>query len=219
MSTITVTNLQGHTSGADANKVKLASTQTLDMTGATLTGEVVQTANIANNAVTAGKMFSSFKNGIESADMWRMTTTTNTADNRSTGIFTDWQRVYQINGMSESNGVFTFPSTGIYEIELAVRFMTNSTSARHLGGGMLVSTDSGSNYSNSSLMDDVTMHMGHVSSNTYVTCYATTLFDVTNTSTQRIKFFGRSSDSSGLQVQGTANLNYTYVRFVRLGDT
>ena len=97
--------------------------------------------------------------------------------------------------------------------------MTNSTSARHLGGGMLVSTDSGSNYSNSSLMDDVTMHMGHVSSNTYVTCYATTFFDVTNTSTQRIKFFGRSSDSSGLQVQGAANLNYTYARFVRLGDT
>ena len=179
----------------------------------------VSTAKIANNAVTAGKMFSSFKNGIESADMWRMTTTTTTADNRSTGIFTDWQRVYQINGMSEANGVFTFPSTGIYEIELAVRFMTNSTSARHLGGGMLVSTDSGSNYSNSSLMDDVTMHMGHVSSNTYVTCYATTFFDVTNTSTQRIKFFGRSSDSSGLQVQGTANLNYTYARFVRLGDT
>jgi len=186
---------------------------------ANITDANVTTAKIANNAVTSGKMFSSFKNGIETADMWRMTTTTTTADNRSTGIFTDWQRVYQINGMTEANGVFTFPSTGIYEIELAVRFMTNSTSARHLGGGMLVSTDSGSSFANSSLMDDVTMHMGHVSSNTYVTCFATTFFDVTNTSTQRIKFFGRSSDSSGLQVQGTANLNYTWVRFVRLGDT
>ena len=179
----------------------------------------VSTAKLGANAVTSAKLFSTFKNGIETADMWRMTTNTNTADNRSTGIFTDWQRVYQINGMTEANGVFTFPSTGIYEIELAVRFLTNSTSARHLGGGMLVSTDSGSNYANSSLMDDVTMHMGHVTSNTYVTCYATTFFDVTNISTQRVKFFARSSDSSNIVCQGTANLNYTYVRFVRLGDT
>ena len=184
----------------------------ISLTGSKVTGTLPVSSG--GTGITSG-----FKNGIETADMWRMTTTTTTADNRSTGIFTDWQRVYQINGMSEANGVFTFPSTGIYEIELAVRFMTNGTSARHLGGGMLVSTDSGSNYANSSLMDDVTMHMGHVSSNTYVTCYATTFFDVTNTSTQRIKFFGRSSDSSGLQVQGTANLNYTYARFVRLGDT
>jgi len=46
MSTITVTNLQGHTSGGDANKIKLASTQTLDVngtldvTGATVTGNL-----------------------------------------------------------------------------------------------------------------------------------------------------------------------------------
>ena len=46
MSTITVTNLQGHTSGGDANKVKLASGQTLDVngtldvTGATITGNL-----------------------------------------------------------------------------------------------------------------------------------------------------------------------------------
>ena len=46
MSTITVTNLQGHTSGGDANKVKLASTQTLDVngtldvTGSTITGNL-----------------------------------------------------------------------------------------------------------------------------------------------------------------------------------
>lgn len=186
---------------------------------ANITDANVTTAKLANNAVTSGKMFSSFKNGIETTDMWRMTTATNTADDRSTGIFTDWQRVYHINGMTESNGVFTFPSTGIYEIELAVRFYTNSSSARHLGGGMLVSTDSGSSFANSSLMDDVTSHMGHVSSNTYLTTSATTFFDVTNASTTRIKFFGRSSDSSNLQVQGTASLNYTWVRFVRLGDT
>ena len=46
MSTITVTNLQGHTSGGDANKVKIASGQTLDVngtldvTGATVTGNL-----------------------------------------------------------------------------------------------------------------------------------------------------------------------------------
>ena len=200
----------------------------------TPTDGTVSAAKIENNAINLSGskvtgtlpvgsggtgITSGFKNGIETADMWRMTTAVTTADNRSTGILTDWQRVYQINGVTEANGVFTFPSTGIYEIELAVRFYTNSSSARHLGGGMLVSTDSGSSFSNSSLMDDVTSHMGHVSSNTYMTCTTATLFDVTNASTQRVKFFGRSSDSSGLQVQGTANLNYTWVKFVRLGDT
>ena len=46
MATITVTNLQGHTSGGDANKVKIASGQTLDVngtldvTGATVTGNL-----------------------------------------------------------------------------------------------------------------------------------------------------------------------------------
>ena len=207
------------TTNTPDNSVSTAKIVNDAVTAAKLGAGAVDTTALGANAVTSAKLFSTFKNGIESADMWRMTTDTTTADNRSTGIFTDWQRVYQINGMSEANGVFTFPSTGIYEIELAVRFLTNGTSARHLGGGMLVSTDSGSNYSNSSLMDDVTSHMGHVTSNTYQACFATTFFDVTNTSTQRIKFFGRSSDSSNLVVQGTANLNYTWVRFVRLGDT
>ena len=63
MSNITVSNIQGHTSGADANKVSLASTQTLDVngtldvTGATFTGAgVINTANIADDAITAAKI-------------------------------------------------------------------------------------------------------------------------------------------------------------------
>lgn len=63
MSTITVTNLQGHSSGAAANEIRLASTQTLDVngtldvTGATFTGAgVINTANIADDAITAAKI-------------------------------------------------------------------------------------------------------------------------------------------------------------------
>ena len=47
MSTITVTNLQGHTSGADANKVKLASTQTLDVNGTWML--LVQLSQVISN--------------------------------------------------------------------------------------------------------------------------------------------------------------------------
>ena len=194
----------------------------VDLTGRTVTGEVVQTANIAGNAVTSAKMFSSFKNGVTEVDFWRMTADTTTADNRSTGIFTNWARAdsntYFGTGMTESSGVFTFPSSGIYEIQHFGRFATTGTDARHLGCGMLQSTDSGSNYSNSE-HDDVTGYIYHVTSNTYQTVGFTAIFDVANATTYRVKFFGRSSDSSGLTCQGSTSTNNTWVKFIRLGDT
>ena len=81
-----------------------------------LASNVTGTLPVANGgtALTSG-----FSNGISEADQWRVTSNF-TGD--ANPIATNWERndtnFDKIGtGMSESSGIFTFASTGIYKIE------------------------------------------------------------------------------------------------------
>jgi len=159
---------------------------------------------------------SGFANGVTIADQWRLTTTfTNAAD----PIASNLERVDTTgqgtigSAMTESSGIFTFPSTGIYKIEFIIQCMLNGDTRFHKGQ-ILVTTDNSSYNSVTSSR----AFIANLSNNTFGSCIATTYFDVTDTSNCKVKFSISVEDSS-TNTLGSSTENETSFTFTRLGDT
>ena len=159
--------------------------------------------------------------GITIADNWRLTSSfTGDAD----PIASNWERTddatfgYIGSGMSQSSGIFTFPSTGIYRVAFTFAIYSANSSGDDRGPSakIRVSSDSGSNY------DDVAQTHNFVttiSSNyTHNQGTTSTFVDVTNSSNFRVKF---SVDviNANTSTFGQSDKNQTFAEFIRLGDT
>ena len=159
--------------------------------------------------------------GITMADNWRLTSSfTGDAD----PIASNWERTddatfgYIGSGMSQSSGIFTFPSTGIYRVAFTFAIYSANSSGDDRGPSakIRVSSDSGSNY------DDVAQTHNFVttiSSNyTHNQGTTSTFVDVTNASNFRVKF---SVDviNANTSTFGQSDKNQTFAEFIRLGDT
>jgi len=158
-------------------------------------------------------------NGITMAQIWRI----NTSFAASIGfgaIDSNWEVADHVNvgyigsSMSESSGVFTFPSTGIYSIQFICNFYGNGIDRRYLGATIRTTANNGSSY------DTVSTNYGsiaNISGATFDNVLTSTLFDVTDTSTHKCIFSIDNIDS--INIHGHSDKNYTYVVFTRLGDT
>jgi hypothetical protein len=153
-------------------------------------------------------------NGITMADQWRV----NAAFNSQFELLSfNWERndtdFAQIGtGMSYSSGIWTFPQTGIYHIEFCMA-MYYSSDLRYLGGAIQATTNN-SSYTNRA--DGYTACADYTSS-AYVGRELTMIFDVTDTSTHKIRF--RSDSGATVTYDGSSTSNRTYATFIRLGDT
>jgi hypothetical protein len=178
-----------------------------------LASNVTGTLPVANGgtAITSG-----FANGVTDFDSWRMTAN---VENASGGVLngswerqdTNSQNIKQGTGMTESSGVFTFPATGIWEIE----FWSNvNVDGDYNYNGFYIeySANSGSNFSylngnwDSGDANDKSIAVG-----------ATSLLNVSDASTYRVQ--AKASGAGGGDYQGNTNVNYTYFVFKRLGDS
>ena len=176
----------------------------------------VDTDTLANNSVTSAK--SVLTEGIKMVDQWRLTA--NTSISPSVGYFIDsnWERVDSDNfgqlgtGMTESSGVFTFPSTGIYLVQTTTNFRNpNSNSGGY--AYITVSTNGGSSF------DDAALSLGWVSaSNRYSTATCSHVLDVTDTSQIKVMLKVYVTASSTV-AEGNTNRTMTGMTFMRLGDT
>ena len=176
----------------------------------------VDTDTLANNSVTSAK--SVLTEGIKMVDQWRLTA--NTSISPSVGYFIDsnWERVDSDNfgqlgtGMTESSGVFTFPTTGIYLVQNTTNFRNPSSNS----GGyayITVSTNGGSSF------DDAALSLGWVSaSNRYSTATCSHVLDVTDTSQIKVMLKVYVTASSTV-AEGNTNRTMTGMTFMRLGDT
>ena len=176
----------------------------------------VDTDTLANNSVTSAK--SVLTEGIKMVDQWRLTA--NTSISPSTGYYIDsnWERVDSDNfgqlgtGMTESSGVFTFPTTGIYLIQTTTNFRNpNSNSGGY--AYITVSTNGGSSF------DDAALSLGWVSaSNRYSTATCSHVLDVTDISQIKVmlKVYVTSNNTVA---EGNTNRTMTGMTFIRLGDT
>ena len=155
--------------------------------------------------------------GLSMADQWRLTSDLS-GTSPNTFITSNWERVDTAGqgtlgtGMSESSGVFTFPSTGIYKVDF--QFNAYSTSSvRYVGARIQVTTDNNTYTIVSDSSDGI-----HVpSTSSWGTGETSSLIDVTDTSNVKVKFnyYGHGS----VTFAGSSTQNRTFVTFMRLGDT
>ena len=156
--------------------------------------------------------------GLAMADQWRRTATLNTNGSENF-ITTDWARVSGGGfgtlgtGMSESGGIFTFPSTGIYLVTWQAYAETSSTSG--VNAVNIYITTNNSTYSNSasSLFSMEYDYSGYI----YGNGHCSAMMDVTDTSQVKVKFRVYSSGNVAWDIHPSTNRNCA--TFLRLGNT
>jgi len=152
--------------------------------------------------------------GIEEFDVWYLTN-----DLSSNGDITSNLSRYTSaggasplgTGMSQSSGIFTFPSTGKWLVIASPVFQLNG-------------------YDNAGIQTNVTTNNSSYSEHAYAQdgnngsgsrAGAATSFsfiDVTSTSNVKVKFYVGSLGSSSI-LQGSSTTLYTHFVFARIGDT
>ena len=169
--------------------------------GVTIDGAVIKDGNVPS--------------GLTEVDNWQLTaSTTSNAD-----ITANLQRMvgdavgYKGTGMTESSGVFTFPSTGLWLVivhanmevqndpsaEIAIKACTDGSSFSRVGAVSM------GNRSNTG---------GH-----YYSIEGSQIIDVTDTSQVKVMFATDSLASGSEVFGGTAEGYNTNFKFIRLGDT
>jgi len=199
-------------------------------------GGIVDADSLAANAVTdakisamaaskltgalpaiSGSSLTGLTSGITMAEQWRL----DAARQGNRDPLTNWALVN--NGsqgrigssMSHSSGIFTFPSTGIYLIMFVLQgYSDNST--QNLIGAISVTTNNSNytaiTYSQNGIYDFNNSYASHSNgTNTHI-------FDVTNTSTHKVRF-AYGAGQGGEYCDGSGSYTKTSATFVRLGDT
>ena len=181
-----------------------------------LPATVGSAGQVLKNNGTAGTL--EFGYGIE-FDNW-MVNTGFEAEN--TFITSNWERMDQVgfakigNGMTQSSGVFTFPSTGIWNIHFGVSLYKGGTAVRFAGGHIYVSTNGsgGTFHESSTTYTNIYNQSGNSAYGSTSTDYT---LDVTNTTNCVCKFHVYASGNIGFVGHDTRNC--TYATFTRIGDT
>ena len=178
------------------------------------------TTNIVGTLQNNGSAVAS-TNGITQADQWRLSANQQLTTN---DITANLERVddtgfgYIGSGMSQSSGVFTFPATGIYRVEVNATFSKNSD-----GGGaryMMVRTQTTTNNSSYANVARAITHIDNFqNADISASCASIIYLDVTNTSNVKVKFTTSAATTSNYFLDGTSGDNYTTFTFTRLGDT
>jgi hypothetical protein len=153
--------------------------------------------------------------GITVAQQWRISANQTNMDDGD-HITNNWEQVdsYGYGGigtaMSQSSGIFTFPTTGIYLIQFTYNGNDN-LDQDYIGGQITTTTD------NSSYNIAVQGNSNNDSDN-YFTGTINFIFDVTNTTTHKVRFAVHCA-SNGIIMNGNTNRTDTGAVFIRLGDT
>ena len=222
MSEIRVTSVVGENGG---DRVGLTTGLTVGpLTGTTGIGATISHHGNASftGVCTATSFFaggSQLLSGITMADAW-VQSTSYTKSGGMADITANWVRhsngasyVGHIGtGMSESSGIFTFPTTGIYMVISTLAGRTDGGYASYAGMRQYYSGNSGSSYNVvASGYDHGDRASAHFVSN------QTVLYDITDVSIARVKFDIENSHS--IKIFGNSVNRNTGVTFIRLGDT
>ena len=156
--------------------------------------------------------------GITEADQWRLTTDNAMSSSGNTDITSNWERNDNSgfgllgSGMTESSGIFTFPSTGIYLIKIIYDVIGGSQADSAVDAKISTTVN------NSDYTQQTATYASMHSNGVYSVGMAEFIFDVTDTSTHKCKFrYYRST--SGTILRGSTDQNETHATFIRLGDT
>ena len=188
----------------------------------------ISTAKILNDAVTGTKLADDIaisttgnitgaevNNSNFMIDQWRLTS--NYATNDSV-IVANWERVDDASfgrigtGMTESSGIFTFPSTGVYFITVHARIQIEASDVT-AGIELKISTDGGG----SSDVVATAYESNTGSSNTNSSASASILVNVTNTSNFQFFLKTASIEGTNSEIRGNTSESQTMITFERKG--
>jgi hypothetical protein len=173
-------------------------------------------ATFTNNGAATG-----FASGSTHASQWRLTT-----DFAGSGapIASNLEEVdaplgFGVLGssMTESSGIFTFPSTGYWHVTFngSYSYVANDNLA---GVQLQTTTDSPTNTWGTAAEGGQYMFNYTGSGTIYSSCSASYIFDVTNVSTHKMRFISSVVTASTITRGGTGT-NRTFMTFNRLADT
>lgn len=155
--------------------------------------------------------------GLTEVDSWQLT-----ANITSDGdITSNLQRMvgtavgHKGTGMTESSGVFTFPSTGLWLVTVQPNFEINNDPSCEIS--IQATTDNFSSVNTrvaSAALGNRSSTGAH-----YYNIEVSQVIDVTDTSNVKVKFAAGSFASNSTAYGGTTASYSTSFRFIRLGDT
>ena len=172
---------------------------TIDLTGATTTG------------FPAG--------GLTEADTWRLTTTETSG---SATITTNLERDDTYGegllgtGMTESSGVFTFPSTGYWLVIANGVWNSESENVPYCQITIEYTANDGGAWNNAAYgLDSIG---NHIAGYEYAGGTAFKILDITDVANHKVRF-SYSTDGTNARLDGDGNTTKTGFYFIKLGDT
>ena len=229
-SNVDLTNLSASnlTSGtvADARLPSTALNSNVDLTNLSATNMTSGTLPDARfpstlPAVSGASLTNLPASGITGADFWRLNTDVNFGAD-SQVLNSNWERVdadgYGVIGsaMSESSGIFTFPTTGIWVMYFQASASRQSGQELKATYFRIQTTENNSSYSTAS--QGV---LEHDSWGTASSCSCSFIFDVTSTSNCKVRTeqYETQGSASNVNVLGGTADTVTGISFIRLADT
>ena len=179
-------------------------------------GKAGDTTNIVGTLQNDG---SALISGITMADNWRLTVDfTGNAHPISSNLErndTAPALSYFGSQMTESSGVFTFPSTGIYYVTFNASFKLNGDN--RVFSAIIQATTDNSTYANASEASSFIQQTG--GNTTYQHIFTDALFDITDTTDQKVQFRINGDVNASTETMANTTRDLTAMRFIRLGDT
>tara|TARA_R110000764_G_scaffold42051_1_gene94618 strand:+ start:495 stop:1106 length:612 start_codon:yes stop_codon:yes gene_type:complete len=153
--------------------------------------------------------------GITNAQQWRLTSNfTGNADPIASNLEkADSDGAGSIGSdMTESSGVFTFPETGIWLISYQINIYSSTVTTEYVAPYIMTTTN------NSTYDTAAQSYANNWTSGSYSSSTSQFIFDVTNTSTHKVRFSVVFQNTTA-QVMGDTSKQLTGFTFTRLGDT
>lgn len=185
---------------------------------ATVTDGAVTTAKLANGSVTLAKLASDASSGlITEIDQWCLTSSYSHSGSGASDVLTaNWSQfsadsfTEKGTGVTESSGIFSFPSTGYYEINYSM--MISTTSNNSYFGGQIQATTNNSAYNTRGYTLTGSAGAGY-----YVSVMSDFIFRVVDITNYKVRFIAQAAGSASFLGGGTSDLR-TSVRFKKIGD-
>jgi hypothetical protein len=168
------------------------------------------TALTGNLPAIDGSSLTGISAGITEADQWRLNTSFSGGGDITTNLERNDSASFSTlgTGMTESSGVFAFPSTGYWLVTFNLGFLMPVDD--YAGHNIYYTGDDGSNWVLA------TRAMSSSSSAAYYHSIETKeIFDITDIANQKVKF----NSGAGTTTNGVTDYSMTSMVFIKLGAT
>ena len=163
--------------------------------------------------------YSLIKTGITMVDQFRLNASIAGANHV---INANWERPdtgisaqFGSIQMSQSSGIFTFPSTGFYQIDFIALISYGNVADNQT----LIKTEITTDNSSYTTYAEALAGSNSSSGNSRFSVSSSVIVDITDTTNQKCQFKGSSFESSNVVLEGDSSINMTVATFTRLGDT